>query len=110
MSQTWIKKYGTMKISKQGEAPVMKIAILLSFLSFSLINTFTYAASETDNVISQMNEMIAQGQYAQAYTLGQASLFDLEGDPEFDFLYGLAALESGRPDEAVFAFERIHLS
>ena len=85
----------------------MKIAILLSFLSFSLINTFTYAASETDNVISQMNEMIAQGQYAQAYTLGQASLFDLEGDPEFDFLYGLAALESGRPDEAVFAFERI---
>ena len=53
-----------MKISKQGKAPVMKIAILLSFLSFSLINTFTYAASETDNVISQMNEMIAQGQYA----------------------------------------------
>ena len=85
----------------------MKIAILLSLLSFSLINTFTYAASETDNVISQMNEMIAQGQYAQASTLGQASLFDLEGDPEFDFLYGLAALESGRPDEAVFAFERI---
>ena len=82
-----------MKISKQGKAPVMKIAILLSFLSFSLINTFTYAASETDNVISQMNEMIAQGQYAQASTLGQASLFDLEGDPEFDFLYGLAALE-----------------
>ena len=34
-------------------------------------------------------------------------MFDLEGDPEFDFLYGLAALKSGRPDEAVFAFERI---
>ena len=26
-----------------------------------LLTRFTYAASETDNVISQMNEMIAQG-------------------------------------------------
>ncbi len=32
---------------------------------------------------------------------------DHEGEPEFDFLYGLAALESGRPNEAVFALERI---
>jgi tetratricopeptide (TPR) repeat protein len=31
----------------------------------------------------------------------------MEGEPEFDCLYGLSALESGRPDEAVFAFERI---
>jgi hypothetical protein len=71
---------------------------------------FSYASHGADNeseVIQQLNLLIAQGQFQQAYTLGQQNLFDLEGDAEFDFLYGLAALETGRPDEAVFAFERI---
>jgi len=65
------------------------------------------AANESDDVIEQLNLLVAQGQFQQAYNLGQENLFDLEGEAEFDFLYGLAALESGRPDEAVFAFERI---
>lgn len=30
-----------------------------------------------------------------------------EGDPEFDYLYGIAALDAGRPTEAVFALERV---
>ena len=47
------------------------------------------------------------GRYQEAYLLAQSGLFDYEGQPNFDFAYGLAALESGRPDEAVFAFERI---
>lgn len=67
----------------------------------------TNAGSSDEEVISQMNLLIAGGQFNQAYTVGQTSLFDMEGEPEFDFLYGLSALESGRPDEAVFAFERI---
>ena len=54
-----------------------------------------------------MNMLISQGQFQQAYALGQQNLFDLEGEAEFDFLFGLAALETGKPDEAVFAFERI---
>lgn len=65
------------------------------------------ATNDGSEVVAQLNLLIAQGQFPQAYTLAQANLFDLEGEPEFDFLYGLAALESGRPDEAVFAFERI---
>ena len=47
------------------------------------------------------------GRYQEAYLLAQSGLFYYEGQPNFDFAYGLAALESGRPDEAVFAFERI---
>ncbi len=97
-----------MSFINRHNTPVKKLPKLLAGLSFLLINTITLAASDEDaNVVAQMNEMIALGQYSQAYTLGQASLFDLEGEPEFDFLYGLAALESGRPTEAVFAFERI---
>ena len=58
----------------------------------------TNAATSDEEVISRMNLLIAQGQFNQAYTFGQTRLFDLEGEPEFDFLYGLSALESGRPD------------
>ena len=67
----------TMKSSNKQKTPVIKLTILLALLSFSLTNPLTYAASENDNVIGQMNAMIAEGQYNQAYTLGQASLFDL---------------------------------
>lgn len=79
--------------------------VILSVI-FASLSHLSYAASDED-IINQLNLMIAQGQYQEAYLLAQESLFDLEGEPEFDFLYGLAALESGRPDEAVFAFERI---
>ena len=71
------------------------------------LSQLALAANESDDVIEQMNLLIAQGQFQQAYTIGQTNVFELEGDAEFDFLYGLAALETGRPNEAVFAFERI---
>ena len=65
------------------------------------------AASSEQDIVQQMNQLISQGQFQQAYTVGQNNLLDLEGEAEFDFLYGLAALETNNPDEAVFAFERI---
>lgn len=65
------------------------------------------AAQETPAVVTEMRSLIDQGNFREAYLLAQEDLFENEGDPEFDFYYGLAALESGRPDEAVFAFERI---
>jgi tetratricopeptide (TPR) repeat protein len=76
-------------------------------LSFFVLSNILFAAEENGNVISRMNQMISQGQFQEAYALGQENLFDLEGEADFDFLYGMAALESGRPNEAVFAFERI---
>jgi tetratricopeptide (TPR) repeat protein len=54
-----------------------------------------------------MNALIQAGRYEEAYVLAQSGLFEYEGEANFDFAYGLAALESGRPDEAVFAFERV---
>jgi len=79
---------------------------LLAIVASVIFSQGLMAANEED-IIGQMNLLVAQGQFQQAYTLGQANLFDMEGEAEFDFLYGLAALETNRPDEAVFAFERI---
>jgi len=78
---------------------------------FTLITLFrfsqAYAAESEAELVAQMNALIQAGRYEEAYILAQGGLFDYEGEVNFDFAYGLAALESGRPDEAVFAFERV---
>tara|TARA_R110000824_G_scaffold288508_3_gene476767 strand:+ start:94719 stop:96047 length:1329 start_codon:yes stop_codon:yes gene_type:complete len=81
------------------------ICILFSTALFSF--SPVQAAESQTELVAQMNALIQMGRYQEAFQLGQTGLFDYEGEPNFDFAYGLAALESGFPDEAVFAFERI---
>ena len=57
-----------------------------------------------------MNQLIGAGQFELAYQLAISNLTEWEGDTEFDFIYGIAAIESGSPNEAVFAFERVALT
>lgn len=65
-------------------------------------------AAETANpAIANLNDLVATDRYEEAYTLATQLMEELEGEPEFDFLFGLAAIETGRPNEAVFALERI---
>jgi len=80
--------------------------ILISFLQLFHLGQIQAAESEAE-LVARMNALIEMGRYQEAYVIAQSGLFDYEGEPNFDFAYGLAALESGRPDEAVFAFERI---
>lgn len=56
---------------------------------------------------AQLDDLITAGQYQQAYEIATANLEIWEGDTQFDFLYGIAAIESGYPNEAVFALERV---
>ena len=56
---------------------------------------------------AQLDQLISAGQYQQAYAIASANLEVWEGDTQFDFLYGIAAIESGFPNEAVFALERV---
>ncbi len=60
-------------------------------------------AGELDEALS----LLQAGQAEQAYTLLAPLVADRSGDPEFDYLFGLAALDSGRTSEAVFALERV---
>ncbi len=64
-------------------------------------------AADNESPAIEMNNLVNSGQYQQAFDLGQDNLAEWEGDPEFDFAYGLAALESGEANEAVFALERV---
>lgn len=65
------------------------------------------AQAPADPVVSDLNQLVTQGRYEEAYTFATGHLDEYEGEPEFDFLFGLAAMETGRPTEAVFALERI---
>lgn len=60
--------------------------------------------------LQSLRDLVEQGQYQQAYELGQAYEERYEGRVRFDFYHGLAALETGRVDEAIFALERVVLA
>ena len=56
--------------------------------------------------LQEVGALIKAGQADAAYSQLQPLLYEKAGDPDFDYLLGLAALQSGHPDEATLAFER----
>lgn len=63
-------------------------------------------AASTDPVLQQADKLLAERQATAAFDLLAPLEDDRAGDPEYDYLYGLAALESGKAGIAAFAFER----
>ncbi|HXU94664.1 MAG TPA: tetratricopeptide repeat protein [Gallionella sp.] len=53
------------------------------------------------------DELIKNGKPAEAYTLLEPLEFERAGEVRFDYLLGIAALDSGKPDKATLAFERV---
>jgi len=45
----------------------------------------------------------------QAYSYGTEHLSEQEGDPQFDYYYGVAAIDAGHASQGVFALERVLL-
>ena len=51
--------------------------------------------------------LVKNGKSAEAYALLEPLDFEHAGEERFDYLLGLAALDSGRSDKATLAFERV---
>jgi len=60
-------------------------------------------------LIAQSRDQIRRGEAEAAYAALAARLDLYAGDPEFDYLLGIAALDSGHPGPALLAFERVLL-
>lgn len=60
-----------------------------------------------DSVTDQARDMLNNQQAVAAYDLLAPLGDERAGDPDFDYLLGIAALDSGRPGLAVFALERV---
>ena len=64
-------------------------------------------AFAADAELEQARALMHDGKAADAYALLEKQEFERAGDAEFDTLLGVAALDSGKPDKATLAFERV---
>ncbi len=60
-----------------------------------------------ERLLKNISTLINQGKAEQAYALLKPLEFIYAGNEHFDYLLGMAALDSGRPDMATFALERV---
>lgn len=82
---------------------VHRSAYALLFLALLALPFQAFAESD---IQSRAKKLLAQEKYQQAYTLLEKASLDEAGDPEFDYLLGIAAMRAGQPAQAVFALER----
>jgi len=63
--------------------------------------------ASADALLDQAQKLIENEQTERAYQLLRQDYDQRAGNPDYDLLLGIAALDSGRPTRAVFAFERV---
>ena len=64
-------------------------------------------ARAADPDLRKAEQLVATGRAAEAYAILAPFEDELAGDPKFDYLLGISALDSGKPDKATLAFERV---
>ncbi|HEU0162828.1 MAG TPA: tetratricopeptide repeat protein [Rhizomicrobium sp.] len=57
--------------------------------------------------LGEARQLLARGQAPAVYAMLAPEITRQAGNPDFDYLLGMAAVDSGRPAEAVAAFERV---
>lgn len=80
-------------------------------LAVGMAQVQTAAAQAADpalgNLLREADALIKGGKPADAYILLEPREGDFSGEIAFDYLLGIAALDSGKPDRATIAFERV---
>jgi outer membrane protein len=64
-------------------------------------------AAELAELMQRAQSMLSAGQAQQAFELLSEVEFEHAGEPQFDYLLGVAALDAGKPDRATLAFDRV---
>lgn len=88
------------------------IALVMSCLAAPLAlaqDTATFDVSITavdQALLTRAESLIANGQAESAYSTLSAREADLAGNPYFDYLLGVAALDAGHVSEAIFSLRR----
>jgi tetrahydromethanopterin S-methyltransferase subunit F len=80
----------------------------LFLLALTPLNAVNAAAKgDLALVVERANQLQNSGQHQAAYELMLANEFDGAGDIDFDYLLGVAAIDSGHPDQAIFVLLRV---
>jgi len=65
------------------------------------------AGAQSATVLDDARRLIGEGRANDAYRLLAANEIQLAGQPLYDYLYGVAALDAGHPAQAITALERV---
>lgn len=76
-----------------------QILVIASYLGCSV--AFAKAS------LSSLEKLVSAGSYSQAWQQAQQLAKTHEGNPRFDYLYGISALETGNYNQALFALDRV---
>ena len=87
-------------------ANLFSVKRILLALGFCLWVTGNCALA-ADPDLEKADALMKQGKAAEAYSLLEPFEFEQSGNIKFDYLLGIAALDSGKPDKATIAFERV---
>ena len=82
---------------------------MLRPIPVSILGCFLLSTSYSFADVGEIQVLLDSDKAEQAYVLANTYLEEFEGDPAFDFSYGVAAIDSGNPSEGVFALERVLL-
>jgi len=86
----------------------MKLFRHLLFMIFFVCISLPVQA-ETGFEMDQLSSLFEQYKRNQAYQYASQYLAEQEGDPYFDYYYGVSAIDSGFASQGVFALERVLL-
>ena len=78
-----------------------------SLLALAFGLTATAATSDLDGTLREAQALLAAKQPAHALALLTPLELEAAGSPHYDYLYGIAALDTGRQAEAITALERV---
>jgi tetratricopeptide (TPR) repeat protein len=85
-----------------------RIARLAGRLAFAVVALLPlHAAAQASDALAQARRWIESREPARAYALLAPLEGERAGDPEFDFVFAVAALESGHLDRAAIALDRV---
>lgn len=85
----------------------MKTRTCMRWLALAAALAVVPAFAADDPVVENARKLLAAGNPKQAYEELNAVQNRLSGMPEFDYLFGVAALDSGKFEDAIIAFERV---
>ncbi len=84
---------------------IIKIILLVGGLCCAV--KLCLAQDTHSQVFSELQTLLNQQAYQAAWDLATKNEDEYLGEPDFDYYYGLAALQVGEMQRAVFAFERV---
>ena len=81
--------------------------VLASGLLGLMLVGFQPGVRADEDVLQRAQSLVASGKASEAFALLAPLEAQRSGEPDYDYLLGVAAIETGQPGRAVFALERV---